>query len=78
MFVCIFPATYTDCVSWQDSVGRNQMSKEEKGSSDSTSAAPAAPAPAAKVALAAAPAAPLMVTCSWIPYLPSHLSSVLI
>lgn len=51
-------------------------------SSDSTSAAPVATAPAAKAALtdtlAAAPAAPLMVTSSWTPYLPSHLSSVLI
>ena len=58
-------------------VGESRTGKEG-GSSSSTSAAPAATASAAKVALAAAPAAPLMVTCSWIPYLPSHLSSVLI
>ena len=55
---------------------------EELGAGAAPAAAPVATAPAAKAALAdtlaAAPAAPLMVTCSWIPYLPSHLSSVLI
>lgn len=51
-------------------------------SCDCTSLAPAATAPAVNEELAdtvaAAPAAPLMVTCSWTPYLPSHLSSLLI
>lgn len=55
----------------------------EKGKgSDGTSLVPVATAPAVNDeltdALAAAAAAPLMVTCSWTPYLPSHLSSLLI
>lgn len=55
----------------------------EKGKgSDCTSLVAAALAPAVNEELAdawaAAPAAPLMVTCSWTPYLPSHLSSLLI
>jgi hypothetical protein len=55
----------------------------EKGKgSDGTSLVPVVMAPAVNDeltdALAAAAAAPLMVTCSWTPYLPSHLSSLLI
>lgn len=55
---------------------------EEGKGSDCTSLVPVATAPAVNEeladTLAAAPAAPLMVTCSWTPYLPSHLSSLLI
>lgn len=55
----------------------------EKGKgSDGTSLVPVVMAPAVNDeltdALATAAAAPLMVTCSWTPYLPSHLSSLLI
>lgn len=55
----------------------------EKGKgSDGTSLVPVVMAPAVNDeltdALAAAAAAPLTVTCSWTPYLPSHLSSLLI
>ena len=60
---------------------RNQKMKWRKGS-DGTSLVPVVMAPAVNDeltdALAAAAAAPLMVTCSWTPYLPSHLSSLLI